>query len=101
VVLRRLMTLGKADEDFYKTWRADLLSLRARDDEEGSSGRPGVAVMTVRDVGKPFARLVIDAYHSDAITGSDVSEFLGVRLKHLPAIEARLAGPDLLTGGEQ
>lgn len=101
VVLRRLLTLGKADADFYKTWRADLLSLQARDDEERSSGRPGVAVMTVRDVGKPFARLVIDAYHSDAITGGDVSEFLGVRLKHLPAIEMRLSGPDLLTGGEQ
>jgi hypothetical protein len=57
--------------------------------------------MAVRDVGKPFARLVVDAYRSDAITGSDLSEYLGVRLKHLPAIEARLSGPDMLTGGER
>ena len=57
--------------------------------------------MTVRDVGKPFARLVIDAYHANTLTGGDLSELLGVRLKHIPAIEMRLAGPDMLTGGEQ
>ena len=57
--------------------------------------------MTVRDVGKPFARLVLDAYHADSITGSDVSEYLGVRLKHVPQIEKRLGGPDLLTGGDR
>jgi hypothetical protein len=57
--------------------------------------------MTVRDVGKPFARLILDAYQSNDLTGGDVSELLGVRLKHLPAIEARLAGADMLTGGER
>ena len=33
--------------------------------------------------------------------GGDLSELLGVKLKHLPDIEMRLAGPDMLTGGEQ
>jgi Zn-dependent peptidase ImmA (M78 family)/transcriptional regulator with XRE-family HTH domain len=99
VVLRRLVSLEKADIEFYRQWRADLLEFEAP--AEGSTGRPPVAVMAVRDVGKPFARLVVDAYRSDAITGSDLSEYLGVRLKHLPAIEARLSGPDMLTGGER
>ena len=100
VVLRRLLTLNRANEDFYRTWRSDLLALPARD-EQKSKGRPGVAVMTVRDVGKPFARLILDAYRSNTLTGGDVSELLGVRLRHLPAIEVRLAGADMLTGGER
>lgn len=99
VVLRRLLTIGRTDEHFYGNWREAALTLPGRD--KGATGRPSVAVMTVRDVGKPFARLVIDAYHADSITGSDVSEFLGVRLKHLPAIERRLGGGDLLTGGDR
>lgn len=99
VVLRRLLAVGRTDEHFYGAWREAALALPARD--KASTGRPSVAVMTVRDVGKPFARLVLDAYHADAITGSDVSEYLGVRLKHLPAIEARLGGRDLLTGGDR
>lgn len=77
VVLRRLLTLNRANEEFYRMWRRDLLALPARD-EEKSIGRPGVAVMTVRDVGKPFARLALDAYRTNELTGSDVSELLGV-----------------------
>lgn len=99
VVLRRLLAIGRTDEHFYGAWREAALTLPTRD--KGSTGRPSVAVMTVRDVGKPFARLVLDAYHADSITGSDVSEYLGVRLKHLPRIEKRLGGPDLLTGGDR
>lgn len=100
VVLRRLLTLDRTSEDFYQKWRSDFLAQSDQEDER-SSGRPSVAVMTVRDVGKPFARLILDAYQSNDLTGGDVSELLGVRLKHLPAIEARLAGADMLTGGER
>jgi Zn-dependent peptidase ImmA (M78 family)/transcriptional regulator with XRE-family HTH domain len=99
VILRRLLILGRADETFYRERRAELLALPPRV-TSGRTGRPSVPVMVVRDVGKPFARLVLDAYHAALITGSDVSDYLGVRLKHLPKIEQRLSGPDLLTGGE-
>ena len=97
VMLRRLLALGRTSLDFYRQWRASLPT----DRKQKATGRPAVAVMTVRDVGKPFARLVIDAYRANTITGGDVSELLGVRLRHLPAIEARLAGVDMLTGGER
>jgi hypothetical protein len=43
--------------------------------------------------------MVLDAYRADRITGSDVAEYLGARLKHLPRIESQLAGRDVLTGG--
>ena len=97
VLLRRLLTLGRTSLDFYRQWRATLPT----EHKQKATGRAGVAVMTVRDVGKPFARLVIDAYRSNMLTGGDVSELLGIRLRHLPAVEVRLAGADMLTGGER
>lgn len=99
VVLRRLLILERTDEAIYQARRAELLAL-PRPELSVRPGRPAVAVMALRDVGKPFARLVLDAYHAASITGTDVSDYLGVRLKHLAKIEERLAGPDMLTGGE-
>ena len=43
---------------------------------------------TISRVGHAFAKLVLSNYYQDYITASDVSDFLEVRLKHLPKIEA-------------
>jgi Zn-dependent peptidase ImmA (M78 family) len=100
VILRRLLTLGKANPEFYERWRSDLLSLPSRgENEERREVRIPFARMVVRNVGKQFARMVVDAYRADRITGSDVADYLDARLKHLPKIEAQLTGPDVLTGG--
>ena len=105
VVLRRLLVVGRASIDLYRRKRAELLALPIADkrgQKADAKGRgPGVAVMVVRDVGKPFARLVLDAYHADSISGPDVADYLGVGLRHLPAIETRLVGQDVLTGGNR
>lgn len=97
VVLRRLLILGKADREFYQTRRDEYLALprRAGDKKPAPIPRP---IMIVRDAGKPFARMVLDAYHADAISATSVADYLGTQLKHLPAIEKRLAGHDVLTG---
>jgi Zn-dependent peptidase ImmA (M78 family)/transcriptional regulator with XRE-family HTH domain len=97
VVLRRLLIFGKADQEFYQARRDEYLALprRARDKKPAPIPRP---IMIVRDAGKPFARMVLDAYHADAISAVSVADYLGTQLKHLPAIEKRLAGHDVLTG---
>jgi Zn-dependent peptidase ImmA (M78 family) len=97
VVLRRLLILGKADQEFYQTRRDEYLALptRARDKRPAPIPPP---IMIVRDSGKPFARMVLDAYHADAISAASLADYLGTQLKHLPAIEKRLAGHDVLTG---
>jgi len=97
VILRRLLILGKADETFYKARHAEYLALprRVREKKPAPIPRP---VMVIRDSGKPFARMVLEAYHNDTISAVNVADYLGTRLKHLPAIERRLAGPDVLTG---
>jgi Zn-dependent peptidase ImmA (M78 family)/transcriptional regulator with XRE-family HTH domain len=97
VVLRRLLILRKADQEFYQTRHDEYLALprRPRDKKAAPIPRP---IMIVRDAGKPFARMVLDAYHADAISAVSVADYLGTQLKHLPAIEKRLAGHDVLTG---
>jgi Zn-dependent peptidase ImmA (M78 family)/DNA-binding XRE family transcriptional regulator len=42
--------------------------------------------------GKLFSRLVITGYQREKITGADVSDYLSMRLKHLPALEENVFG---------
>lgn len=101
VVLRRLLILGKTSEHYYRQVRDELAARDKRGGEGEAEGFLTPPRSAVRSVGQPFARLVLGAYYDDAITLSDVAEFLGVRVKHLPAIEALLAGRNVLTGGDR
>ena len=86
VILRRLLTLGRVSLDFYRRKRDELHKAyeRKREQEEGFAPHHQVIV---RDLGKQYIRVVLGAYHQEAITSSDVSDYLGTRLKHLPKIE--------------
>jgi Zn-dependent peptidase ImmA (M78 family) len=86
VVLRRLLTLGRVSLEFYRKKRDELHGAytREREHEEGFAPHHQVVV---RDLGKQYIRVVLGAYHQEAITSSDVSDYLGIRLKHLPKIE--------------
>ena len=50
-------------------------------------------VLKIRDLGLAIVRLVLEAYHTEAINSSDVAEMLGVKLKHLPTIEQDVVDP--------
>ena len=86
VILRRLLTLGRVSLEFYRKKRDELHKAyeRSREQQEGFAPHHQVVV---RDLGKQYIRVVLGAYHQEAITSSDVSDYLGVRLKHLPKIE--------------
>ena len=98
VVLRRLLAIGKTNERFYQEKRVEWARL-------GERGRTGgfltVPTKAMRDAGRPFLRIILNAYYRQAITSSDVSEYIGVRLKHLPAIERKLFGPGVLAEGNR
>lgn len=85
-VVRRLLSLGAGTWDFYMRKREEYREAYARQRAEEEGFAPFHRVR-VRDLGKAYVRLVLDAYHGDQITVSDVSDYLGVRLKHLPNIE--------------
>lgn len=85
-VVRRLVSLDAVSWDFYLARRAEYLEANARRRAEEGGFAPYHRVR-VRDLGKAYVRLVLDAYHGDRINVSDVSDYLGLRLKHLPKIE--------------
>jgi F0F1-type ATP synthase epsilon subunit len=41
----------------------------------------------VSSAGATFVRLVLSAFHAELISASTLAGYLGVKLKHLPAIE--------------
>lgn len=94
-IIRRLVTLNRATMAFYLQKRAEYQAIYAERREEEkirrrqsrSSGGPPPYRMTVRDRGKPYVRLVLDAYQRDQITSSSVSNLLSLKLKHLTALE--------------
>ena len=42
---------------------------------------------TVNAMGKPFVRVVLSNYYQDRLTLSDVSRYLGLRVKHMSRLE--------------
>lgn len=46
--------------------------------------------MVIRDQGKPYVRLVLDAYYRNAISLSSLSTLLDMQIKHLPKLEKEL-----------
>ena len=43
----------------------------------------------INSAGLSFVRLVLNSYYQEKITSSDLSDYLEIRLKHLPMIEDR------------
>lgn len=95
-VVRRLLTFGLVSENFYARKRAQYIAefhaQRQRERERrGDQGIPrNMPIETVADMGRPFIRAVIENYHQDRITLSEVSGYLGVKVRHIPGIEAQV-----------
>jgi Zn-dependent peptidase ImmA (M78 family)/DNA-binding XRE family transcriptional regulator len=88
-MLRRLLILGRTSQKFYQAKRNELVEIYAQQkddtDSEGRFAPPDR--LAVATAGKGFVRLVLDSYYNERITASDLSDFLGVRLKHMSKIE--------------
>jgi Zn-dependent peptidase ImmA (M78 family) len=102
-VVRRLFSLGLANWEFVQDKQAEYRAAYEafRDEEqrrrkEGErAGGPTFYRMKVRDLGRTYIESALDAYHRRAITGSDLSEFLEIKLDQVPKLEEELA----VTGG--
>nr|MDA3823218.1 ImmA/IrrE family metallo-endopeptidase [Bacteroidales bacterium] len=85
VILRRLLTVGKTTKNFYQKKRNDYQKeLESIPKKKGGFVPPSTNVVST--TGKPYTRIVIDAFNSNRITTSDASDYLGVKLKHLGKI---------------
>ena len=50
-----------------------------------------MAQESLSDLGRPFVGMVLDNYHQQNLTLSDVAGYLGIRVKHVHTLERRLA----------
>lgn len=96
-LLRRLLTFGLTTQAFYRTKRTQYneeyraQQKRQRLKAQGKKFGRNPPQEALSTIGKPFVRLVLDNYYQDRITLSDVSSYLGVRVKHFPTIEQAAA----------
>lgn len=90
VILRRLLICGRTSKSFYEEKRQEVFLREKAEIPErtGESWGPLPHTSAISRAGKLFVRLVLDNYYKENITLSEVSEYLGVRLKHLRSIEA-------------
>jgi Zn-dependent peptidase ImmA (M78 family)/DNA-binding XRE family transcriptional regulator len=88
VVLRRLLTARRTTAAFYNAKHQEWIAVaREQEAKKQTEGGPPPDRAAVAERGQRFVRLVLQSYYRDRITLSNVSEYLGVRLKHLSKIE--------------
>lgn len=86
VILRRLLIAGKTTQQFYRVERERLRRQYANDEGASAGGFVTPPRRVVLSNGRFLTGLVVDAYDSSVITGSDLSRILGTKLDHLPKI---------------
>lgn len=95
VLLRRLLILERTTEAFYQRKREEYIAeYKARAAEAELEEQRGFAPyyrLVVRNNGRRYTRLVLDALKREQITPADVSDYLGVQLKHLENIAGAIA----------
>jgi len=104
-VVRRLYTLGLADWDFLQAKieqyarEFDAYNKAAKEKRAAQSkpGGPSFYRMKVRDLGRGFIESALDAYYRRSITGSELSEYLEIKLNQVSRLEDELAS----TGGDR
>jgi Zn-dependent peptidase ImmA (M78 family) len=93
VVLRRMVSLGRATLDFYyqKLHQYAGQYQRNREQERQSRiGGPDSAVLKLRDIGRRYASDVLRAYARRDINAAELSEYLGAKVEQIPKISALL-----------
>lgn len=83
-LLRRLLTLGRTTQAFYAQKRRQYAEEASRYRERKGFPRPHQDALS--KLGRSFVSLVLDSYGASRLTSSDASDYLGIRLKHLPAL---------------
>jgi len=102
-LLRRLLTFDRTTVDFYRRKRAqyigEYLATRERQKEKSADAgmRRNMPVETISNFGRPLVQMLLSNYYQDRITLSEVSGYLGLKVKHIPKLEQvaglRYGGP--------
>ena len=91
VVLRRLLIAGLASREFYSIKHNEWMKKEKKPDSvKGKGIKRDIPKECLQRNGTPLTSLVLDSYRNDRITTSDVADYLGIRVKHIPRIERLL-----------
>src|SRR6266852_5904397 len=99
-LLVRLLSLGRTNEAFYYKKRDAYRLEYAKWREQRKAGFAPPHVVSLSSAGPLFTTLVIENFNREHITASDVSDYLQVRVKHLPEIQRDYSGSELTGQGE-
>lgn len=99
-LLVRLLALGRTNEAFYYKKRDAYRLEYAKWREQRKEGFAPPHVVSLSSAGPLFTTLVIENFNREHITASDVSDYLQVRVKHLPEIQRDYSGSELVGPGE-
>jgi Zn-dependent peptidase ImmA (M78 family)/transcriptional regulator with XRE-family HTH domain len=94
-LLLRLVSARRTTWDFYFEKVAEY---RAEHEREQATRPPisdikrNIPQESLSDLGRPFIGLVLGNYHQRNLTLSDVAGYLGVRVKHVEALERQMIG---------
>lgn len=92
-MLRRLLTLNRTTDGFYRQKRtqylADYFASQKRKKEQAAETemKRNMPQETVSNFGKRLVNMLLDNYHQDRMTLSEVSGYLGLKVKHVPKLE--------------
>jgi len=96
VILRRLLELGHTTSEFYQSKRNEFLKAykQFRDNQKERrkeyTGGPPYATRVAYSLGDFYISMGLESYYSEYITSRDLSDYLGVRLKHIHDIEEKV-----------
>jgi Zn-dependent peptidase ImmA (M78 family) len=91
-LLVRLLSLGRTTDRFYYKKRDEYRLAYAKWREQRKEGFAPPHVVSLSSAGPFFTSLVIENFNREHITASDVSDYLQVRVKHLPEIQRDYSG---------
>lgn len=92
-VLRRLLTLNRTTDDFYRQKRAQYIAeyqarqKLKREKAAETEMKRNMPQETVSNFGKRLVNMLLDNYHQDRMTLSEISGYLGLKVKHFPKLE--------------
>ncbi|MGI8952715.1 MAG: ImmA/IrrE family metallo-endopeptidase [Chitinophagaceae bacterium] len=98
VILRKLVDLKLASKSFYfhqkKIWDTQIKHFkeekRKKLKEQQKGGAESIDSKIVKEKGKPFISKVLQSFDTGKLTYGDISEYLEVKLDHLPKIIERI-----------
>lgn len=92
-LLRRLLVFGRTTTEFYSAKRSQYdeeyyaMKQRQKEMRADKEMKRNMPQETVSNLGRPLVRIILGNYYLDRITLSEVSGYLGLKVKHIPKLE--------------